>query len=242
MFAEDGSYDGVKSVERIELDKPVYDLNVDGTHNFIAEGIVTHNSIYSFRNADIRNILDFENDFPDALTVKLEQNYRSTQTILSAANAVVSNNRERRPKELWTEIAGGEPVQLNELADEHEEARWVAGEIDRLAEEEGVKRSGVAIFYRTNAMSRVLEDTLGRFDVSYQVIGGTKFYERAEIKDAVAYLSLLVNPADQVSFSRVINSPRRGIGNTSQGRLAAYANTTGCRSGRSWNGSRTCPG
>ncbi len=227
MFAEDGSYDGVKSVERIELDRPVFDLNVDGTHNFIAEGIVTHNSIYSFRNADIRNILDFENDFPDAATVKLEQNYRSTQTILSAANAVVSNNRERRPKELWTEIAGGEPVQLNELADEHEEARWVAGEIDRLAEEEGVKRSGVAIFYRTNAMSRVLEDTLGRFDVSYQVIGGTKFYERAEIKDAVAYLSLLVNPADQVSFSRVINSPRRGIGNTSQGRMAAYANTTG---------------
>jgi DNA helicase-2/ATP-dependent DNA helicase PcrA len=184
-------------------------------------------SIYSFRNADIRNILDFENDFPDAATVKLEQNYRSTQTILSAANAVVSNNRERRPKELWTEVAGGEPVQLNELADEHEEARWVAGEIDRLAEEEGVKRADVAIFYRTNAMSRVVEDTLGRFDVSYQVIGGTKFYERAEVKDAVAYLSLLVNPADQVSFSRVINSPRRGIGNTTQGRLAAYANTTG---------------
>ena len=184
-------------------------------------------SIYSFRNADIRNILDFENDFPDAATVKLEQNYRSTQTILSAANAVVSNNRERRPKELWTEIAGGEPVQLNELTDEHEEARWVAGEIERLAEEEGVKRADVAIFYRTNAMSRVLEDTLGRFDVSYQVIGGTKFYERAEIKDAVAYLSLLVNPADLVSFSRVINSPRRGIGNTTQGRLAAYVNTTG---------------
>jgi DNA helicase-2/ATP-dependent DNA helicase PcrA len=184
-------------------------------------------SIYSFRNADIRNILDFEHDFPEAATVKLEQNYRSTQTILSAANAVVSNNRERRPKELWTEIAGGEPVQLKELGDEHEEARWVAGEIERLAEEEGVKRSKVAIFYRTNAMSRVLEDTLGRFDVSYQVIGGTKFYERAEIKDAVAYLSLLVNPADQVSFSRVINSPRRGIGNTTQGRLAAYANTTG---------------
>jgi DNA helicase II / ATP-dependent DNA helicase PcrA len=226
VFTEDG-YEGVKSVEPVELDRPVYDLNVAGTHNFVAEGIVTHNSIYSFRNADIRNILDFENDFPDAATVKLEQNYRSTQTILSAANAVVSNNRERRPKELWTEVAGGEPVQLNELADEHEEARWVAGEIERLAEEEGVKRSDVAIFYRTNAMSRVVEDTLGRFDVSYQVIGGTKFYERAEIKDAVAYLNLLVNPADQVSFSRIINSPRRGIGNTTQGRLAAYANTSG---------------
>ena len=184
-------------------------------------------SIYSFRHADIRNILDFESDFPDAASVKLEQNYRSTQTILSAANAVAERNRNRRPKELWTEVEGGEPVQLNELGDEHEEARWVAGEIERLAEEEGVKRSDVAIFYRTNAMSRVLEDTLNRYDVSYQVIGGTKFYERAEIKDAVAYLSLLVNPADQVSFSRVVNSPRRGIGNTTQGRLAAYANTTG---------------
>ncbi len=184
-------------------------------------------SIYGFRHADIRNILDFERDFPEAEVVKLEQNYRSTQTILSAANAVVERNRDRRPKQLWTEIAGGEPVQLSELADEHEEARWIAGEIERLAEEEDVGREDVAVFYRTNAMSRVLEDTLVRFELPYQVIGGTKFYERAEIKDAVAYLSLLVNPSDQVSFARVVNTPRRGIGNTSQGRLAAHANTTG---------------
>jgi ATP-dependent DNA helicase UvrD/PcrA len=184
-------------------------------------------SIYGFRHADIRNILDFERDFPDADVVKLEQNYRSTQTILSAANAVVERNRERRPKRLWTELAGGEPLQLRELSDEHEEARWVAGEIERLGEEEGVRREDVAVFYRTNAMSRVLEDTLVRFELPYQVIGGTKFYERAEIKDAVAYLSLLINPADQVSFARIVNSPRRGIGNTSQGRLAAHANTTG---------------
>jgi DNA helicase-2/ATP-dependent DNA helicase PcrA len=184
-------------------------------------------SVYSFRSADVRNILDFENDFPEAEVVKLEQNYRSTQTILSAANAVVSHNRERRPKELWTDIAGGDPVQLYELGDEHEEARWVAGEIDRLAEEAEVKRSEVAVFYRTNAMSRVLEETLERFDVNYQVIGGTKFYERAEIKDAFAYLGFLVNPADLVSFGRIVNSPRRGIGDTTQGRLAAYANTAG---------------
>jgi DNA helicase-2/ATP-dependent DNA helicase PcrA len=184
-------------------------------------------SIYGFRHADIRNILDFERDFPEAEVVKLEQNYRSTQTILSAANAVVENNRERRPKQLWTEIAGGEPVRLADLADEHEEARWVAGEIERLAEEEDVRREDVAVFYRTNAMSRVLEDTLNRFDLPYQVIGGTKFYERSEIKDAIAYLSLLANPADQVSFGRVVNSPRRGIGKTSQARLAAHANTTG---------------
>ena len=184
-------------------------------------------SIYGFRHADIRNILDFERDFPEAEVVKLEQNYRSTQTILSAANAVVERTRERRPKQLWTEITGGEPVRLSELSDEHEEARWVAGEIERLGEEDGVKRKDVAVFYRTNAMSRVLEDTLNRFDVAYQVIGGTKFYERAEVKDAVAYLSLLANPADQVSFARIVNSPRRGIGNTTQGRIASHANTTG---------------
>ena len=186
-------------------------------------------SIYGFRHADIRNILDFEKDFPETEVVKLEQNYRSTQTILSAANAVVSRNRQRRtnPKDLWTEVGGGELVQLSELSDEHEEARWVAGEVERLAEEDGVKREDVAVFYRTNAMSRVLEDTLNRFDVAYQVIGGTKFYERAEIKDAVAYLSLLANPADQVSFARIVNSPRRGIGNTTQGRIVSHANTTG---------------
>ncbi len=184
-------------------------------------------SIYGFRHADIRNILDFEQDFPDAAVVKLEQNYRSTQTILSAANAVVERNRERRPKKLWTEIEGGEKVQLSELGDDHEEARWVAAEIERLGEEHGVARSDVAVFYRTNAMSRVLEDTLVRFELPYQVIGGTKFYDRAEVKDAVAYLNLLFNPADQVSFARIVNSPRRGIGNTTQGRLAAYANTAG---------------
>jgi DNA helicase-2/ATP-dependent DNA helicase PcrA len=184
-------------------------------------------SVYSFRSADIRNILDFEADFPEAAVIKLEQNYRSTQTILSAANAVVSHNRERRPKELWTDIAGGDPIQLYELGDEHEEARWVAGEIERLAEEDEVKRSEVAVFYRTNAMSRVLEETLERFDVNYQVIGGTKFYDRAEIKDAFAYLGFLANGSDVISFGRIVNSPRRGIGDTSQGRLLAYANTAG---------------
>ncbi|HEY8639371.1 MAG TPA: UvrD-helicase domain-containing protein, partial [Solirubrobacterales bacterium] len=184
-------------------------------------------SIYGFRHAEIRNILDFERDFPDASTVMLEQNYRSTQTILSAANALIAKNRENRPKKLWTDSGAGEPVQVVQLADEHEEARWVAGEVERLVTEEGVGRDEVAVFYRTNAMSRVLEDTLVRFEMPYQVIGGTKFYERAEIKDAVAYLSLLVNPSDAISFARVVNSPRRGIGNTSQGRLLAHANTTG---------------
>jgi DNA helicase-2/ATP-dependent DNA helicase PcrA len=184
-------------------------------------------SIYSFRGADINNILDFERDFPGATVVKLEQNYRSTQTILSAANSVVSHNRERKPKELWTDSGAGEPVRVAELEDEHAEARYIVAEIERLCDEEGRARGDVAIFYRTNAQSRVLEDTLVRADVSYQVIGGTKFYERAEIKDALAYLTLLTNPSDSVSFGRVVNSPKRGIGQTTVGRVLAHANTMG---------------
>jgi DNA helicase-2/ATP-dependent DNA helicase PcrA len=181
-------------------------------------------SIYGFRGADIRNILDFSQDFPEAHVVKLEQNYRSTQTILSAANAVISHNRDQVAKQLWTEVGEGDPITIRMLADEHAEARYVLGTIEALVED-GVSRSEVAVFYRTNAQSRVLEDTLVRAEVPYQVIGGTKFYERAEIKDAVAYLSLLANPADQISFTRVANSPRRGIGQTSLSRVIAYAAT-----------------
>ncbi|MGN6662759.1 MAG: 3'-5' exonuclease, partial [Solirubrobacterales bacterium] len=226
MFAEGGGYDVVEHVERVALDADVYDLDIERTHNFIANGTVTHNSIYGFRGADIRNILEFEDTFPDAHVVKLEQNYRSTQTILDAANAVIRNNRAQKPKSLWTELGQGDPIKVRELEDEHAEARYVSGEVQRLLDE-GVSRAEIAVFYRTNAQSRVLQDTLVRADVPYQVIGGTKFYERAEIKDAVAYLSLLVNPADLVSFTRIVNSPRRGIGNTTQGRLASHANTTG---------------
>jgi ATP-dependent DNA helicase UvrD/PcrA len=183
-------------------------------------------SIYSFRSADIRNILDFERDFTDAHVVKLEQNYRSTQTILDAANAVLSNNRRQIEKALWTENPQGDPVHVRELDDEHAEARFVAGEIERLVDQ-GTSRDEIAVFYRANAQSRVLEDILVRFNVSYQVIGGTRFYERAEVKDAMAYLTLLVNPNDVVAFQRVVNSPRRGIGDTTQGRIIAHANTLG---------------
>jgi superfamily I DNA/RNA helicase len=226
MFAEDGSFDAVEHVERIRLAAPVYDLDVEHTHNFLANGLLTHNSIYRFRGADIENILGFERDYPDAQVVKLEQNYRSTQTILNASNGVISNNRQRKDKLLWSDIAEGDPVHVRELEDEHAEARFVVSEIERLVEE-GESRDEVAVFYRTNAQSRVLEDMLVRYGVGYQVIGGTRFYERAEIKDALAYLTLLVNPADTVAFSRVVNSPRRGIGATSQGRLVGYANTLG---------------
>ncbi|MEA2349356.1 MAG: ATP-dependent helicase UvrD/PcrA [Thermoleophilaceae bacterium] len=183
-------------------------------------------SVYSFRGADIRNILDFEGDFPDARVIKLEQNYRSTQTILSAANAVVSHNRARKAKQLWTDLGSGDPVKVRELEDEHAEARWVAGEIERIVDAGG-SRDEIAVFFRTNAQSRVLEDTLVRYGVGYQVIGGTRFYERAEVKDAIAYLTLIVNPSDVVAFERVVNSPRRGIGQTSQGRIVSHANTMG---------------
>ncbi len=183
-------------------------------------------SIYSFRGADITNILNFEDDYVDAHVVRLEQNYRSTQMILSAANAVVSNNRGRKSKSLWTEIGEGDPIKVRELADEHAEARFVAAEIERLVDE-GVSRSEIAVFYRTNAQSRVLEDMLVRAQIGYQVIGGTKFYERAEVKDAVAYLTFLVNPADGGAFTRVANSPRRGIGQTSLSRVLAHADTMG---------------
>jgi DNA helicase-2/ATP-dependent DNA helicase PcrA len=181
-------------------------------------------SIYGFRGADVRNILDFQSDFPDARVVKLEQNYRSTQTILSAANAVIANNRGGIAKRLWSDLGAGERVKLWGLDDEHAEARFVVGEVQRLIDE-GASRSEIAVFYRTNAMSRVIEDALVRGDIAYQVIGGTKFYERAEIKDAIAYLSLLANPQDVVSFTRAVNSPRRGIGQTSLARVISQANT-----------------
>jgi DNA helicase-2/ATP-dependent DNA helicase PcrA len=199
---------------------------IAGEHRNLAVVGDDSQSIYGFRGADIRNILDFEDDFPDAVVIKLEQNYRSTQTILDAANAVIRNNRGQREKELWTDLGVGDPIKVRELEDEHAEARFVAGEIERIVDE-GVSRNELAVFYRTNAQSRVLEDTLVRAQIGYQVIGGTKFYERAEIKDAIAYLTMLVNPQDVVAFTRIANSPRRGIGQTSLSRVISWANTAG---------------
>ena len=222
-----GEPDPIEQTERIILGATVHDLDVAQTHNFVANGLVTHNSIYSFRSADVRNILEFEHDFGGAEVVKLEQNYRSTGTILDAANAVIANNVEQKQKNLWTDAGRGEPVVVAELDDEHAEARYVAGEIERLVSDEDYGRDDIAVFYRMNAQSRVLEDTLVRYEVPYQVIGGTKFYERAEVKDAIAYLSLLANPADAISFTRVINSPRRGIGRQTESRILSHVNTTG---------------
>ena len=177
-------------------------------------------SIYAFRGADIRNIMEFERDFGGAKQIALEQNYRSTNAILRAANAVISENRERKPKNLWSELGEGDPIRVIEVEDEHAEARFVAAEIAGLVDE-GFAGSEIAIFYRTNAQSRVLEDVLVRQDIPYQVIGGPKFYERAEIKDAIAYLQVIDNPSDAISLTRIANRPRRGIGDASLARVRA---------------------
>jgi DNA helicase II / ATP-dependent DNA helicase PcrA len=180
-------------------------------------------SIYRFRGADIRNMLDFEKDFPDATRITLDRNYRSTQTILDAANAVIANNTQQLRKHLWTD-AGVGPNVVRYIADnEQDEAAFVAEEIDRLCDTEGRRPGDCAVFYRTNAQSRVLEEILIRVGLAYQVVGGTRFYERKEIKDVVAYLRLLVNPADDVSAKRVLNTPRRGIGAKTEEALDLFA-------------------
>lgn len=180
-------------------------------------------SIYAFRGASIRNILEFEADYPDARTILLEQNYRSTQTILSAANAVISRNPGRKPKRLWTDSGQGAQIVAYVADTEHEEARFVAQEIDRLGDSDGVRPGDVAIFYRANAQSRALEEVLVRVGLPYKVVGGTRFYERKEIKDAVAYLRALANPDDDVNLRRILNVPKRGLGDRSESMVASFA-------------------
>ena len=185
-------------------------------------------SIYAFRGATIRNIEDFERDFPSATTILLEQNYRSTQNILSAANAVIARNTGRREKRLWTDAGAGEPI-IGYVADnEHDEARFVAGEIEALADGGDYTYNDVAVFYRTNNSSRALEEVFIRAGISYKVVGGVRFYERKEIRDIVAYLRVLDNPGDTVSLRRILNTPRRGIGDRAEACVAVYAENTGC--------------
>jgi DNA helicase-2/ATP-dependent DNA helicase PcrA len=183
-------------------------------------------SVYSWRGADIRNILDFERDYPEAKVVKLEQNYRSTQTILDAANAVVANNASRKAKSLWTAGDEGERIRVFAASDEYAEARFVVSEVERLIEG-GASPREISVFYRTNAQSRALEDVLVREGIPYQVVGGVRFYERAEVKDAMAYLSVISNPDDSVSLERIINVPKRGLGSTSVAKLQDYARRYG---------------
>lgn len=184
-------------------------------------------SIYSWRGADISNILDFEKDFSRAKVVKLEQNYRSTGHILAAANAVVRNNSQRKEKRLFTDLGDGEKIQAYQASDERDEGRWIASEIEKL-HVGGMSYDDMAVFYRTNAQSRILEDMFLRAGVPYKIVGGTRFFDRAEIRDVMAYLKMIVNPADEMSVKRVINTPRRGIGSTSIGRIEDLARTNGC--------------
>jgi len=215
-------YDEVVETREEIKNEPVYDLEIDRTHNFIANGVVVHNSIYKFRGADIRNILEFERDYPECCVIKLEQNYRSTKTILKAANYVMQNNRARKPKALWTENDDGELITRYQGENEHEEATFVANEIEKMIKT-GRQYKEFAVFYRTNAQSRVLEEIFLRYGVPYKIIGGLKFYDRAEIKDVLAYLRVLSNPRDTVSLKRIINVPKRGLGDTTIAKVDEHA-------------------
>ena len=180
-------------------------------------------SIYAFRGADIRNIQDFEQDFPNAKTIMLEQNYRSTQTILDAANAVIAKNENRKPKKLWTALGQGDKIVGYAADNAQQEAGWIANEIARIHTEEDVAYRDIAIMYRANAQSRSLEEAMINANLPYQLVGGTKFYERREVKDAIAYLQAIVNPADNVNVRRILNVPKRGLGARAEGLVAGYA-------------------
>ena len=183
-------------------------------------------SIYKFRGADIRNMRDFEKDYPDSRVMVLDQNYRSTETILNAANSVIANNTKRTPKHLWSDRGSGVPIMRFEAEDEHDEAGYLVDEIERL-QKEGFNLADIAVFYRTNAMSRVIEDVFVRRGIPYSVVGSVKFYDRKEVKDAIAYLKVLVNPADEVSVKRIINEPRRGIGSTTIAHIDRFSQAKG---------------
>ncbi len=198
-----------------------------GAHRNIVVVGDSDQSVYRFRGADITNILEFEAAYPDATVVTLDQNFRSTQTILDAANAVIANNLARKPKTLWTDVGAGDQIVRYRADDETDEADWVAHEVVRLHREEGLRWGEVAVFYRTNAQSRALEESLVRVGVPYKVVGGTRFYDRREIRDVMAYLRVLVNPDDEVSWRRIVNVPKRGVGETSVARLAGWAGTQG---------------
>ncbi|HET9980363.1 MAG TPA: UvrD-helicase domain-containing protein [Ktedonobacterales bacterium] len=227
MFDALGGYDLVESVEVVPLYEPVYDLNIEGTHNFIANGIVTHNSIYGWRGANPEVVRDFQRDFPTMRVILLEQNYRSTQNILDAAQGVVRRNTSRRDKQLFTERGGGEKITVHEAYNEEDEAGFVVNEIRRLVARGVCELRDCAVMYRTNAQSRALEEQFIRSGLRYVVVGSKKFYERREVKDLLAYLRLLLNPADTASLQRIINVPARKIGPKTLNELLTWAEQQG---------------
>ena len=197
-------------------------LLAGGHHNVTVVGD-TDQSVYRFRGADFRNIVQFEDAFPDVTTVVLDQNYRSTQTILDAANAVIANNPARKPKNLWTDAGAGHRIVRYHAEDEGDEATFVASTARQLHDDHALNWRELAVLYRTNAQSRVVEEAMMRLGVPYKVVGGTRFYDRREVKDAMAYLRAVVNPADEVNVKRVLNVPKRGVGDASIAKLDAYA-------------------
>ncbi|MAT07356.1 MAG: hypothetical protein CL424_20210 [Acidimicrobiaceae bacterium] len=225
----DAGFD-VGTVDSIDLEPhsgPVFDLEVDRVHTYVAGGLLVHNSVYKFRGADFRNILQFEDAFPEVTTIVLDQNYRSTQTILDAANAVIDHNVERKPKNLWTDVGGGDRIVRYHAEDEGDEAMWVAGTCQQLHRDDAYNWREMAVLYRTNAQARVIEEAFMRSGIPYKVVGGTRFYDRREVKHAMAYLKAVINPADEVSVKRIVNVPKRGIGDASIDRLDAYASEMG---------------
>jgi DNA helicase-2/ATP-dependent DNA helicase PcrA len=211
MAVESGRFDVVERIEVETHDAEVYDINVERTHNFVAGGVVTHNSIYRWRGARVENLNQFRRDFPQAVLYKLEQNYRSTGTILKAANALIAHNAGRLGKTLWTSGEEGERVKLYAAFNERDEADFVVNRIREWVARGGPRRE-VAVLYRSNAQSRVFEEAFLNARMPYRVYGGLRFFERAEIKDALAYLRLVASRADDTSFERVVNLPVRGIG------------------------------
>ena len=211
------------SVEREEYEGYVYDLNIDYARNYIANDVVVHNCIYQWRGADIRNILDFEKDYPNAKVIKLEQNYRSKGNILDAANVVIVNNANRKSKVLRTEQESGNKIKVYRAYSDSDEGNFVASQINKIKNEENKSFKDFAILYRTNAQSRIFEESLRRNDIPYKILGGTRFYDRKEIKDMLSYLKVLVNPTDSISLRRIINVPKRGIGDATVNKVVDFA-------------------
>ncbi|WP_202709689.1 UvrD-helicase domain-containing protein [Sporosalibacterium faouarense] len=201
----------------------VYDISVPHHRHYICNGIAVHNSIYGWRGADVRNILDFEKDFPNTKVIKLEQNYRSTKNILNAANHVIDNNNERKSKRLWTAKDEGNSIKIYEAMNEHDEASYIVKNIRQICNEDEKEYSDFAMLYRTNAQSRVLEEALMKSNIPYRIVGGLKFYDRKEVKDIISYLRLVQNPVDDVSLKRIINVPKRGIGKRTVEKIEDYS-------------------
>jgi DNA helicase-2/ATP-dependent DNA helicase PcrA len=217
----------IATIDRVPYDGIVYDLDVEKVHNYIAEGFVGHNSVYSWRGANFQNILDFEKDYPTAVVIKLEQNYRSTKRILDAAQAVIAKNEVRSEKKLWTDRGDGFGVAIINVYNEIQEAESIVRQIEELKRTENRELYEFAVLYRTNAQSRSLEESFLRYNLPYKIVGGTRFYERKEIKDAMAYMRFVYQPEDVVGFGRIINVPARGLGDVSLNRFENWRLTTG---------------